>query len=194
MRCKRLSPFSRARLAAALACLAPPAWAQQATHLQVPDNTVPAAPYFSTLVSGEDQDGVAQGYSFPIRPQLLAPGVLRTEGTPVFSGQWMTQSLAVVGDDAGSRQWLSLHVHRLRSLAATVVVVAAESADAFKDLQRIASGLAVVPEPGWWLQSRLAAAHAGVYPLFIGLDGLARQHIFSLGLDADAPHEPKAPS
>ncbi|QIL80324.1 DUF2859 domain-containing protein [Diaphorobacter sp. HDW4A] len=150
------------------------------------EDTVPAAPYYSAIVQGDGQEGVLHGVRFPLRPALLRPGVLPSEGIPVFGGKWMTQSLALVGDDAASRQWLALHLERLLSLGTAVIVVAAASEGQFKELQRQVAGLAIAPDTGVWLQQRLATAGAGVYPLFIGVDGLARQHIFSLG-SASAP-------
>jgi hypothetical protein len=65
------------------------------------DDTVPAAPYFAALVPGENQ-ALGDEYRFPIQTRLLRPGVLATEGVPVFNPKWMTHTLAVVGDDAAS--------------------------------------------------------------------------------------------
>ena len=148
------------------------------------DDAVPAAPYFAALVAGDNQEGVGEGYRFPLTTKLLQPGLLQTEGTPVLSGKWMTQTIAVVGDDDVSRKWLQLHLERLQSLKTTVIVVSAQSEASFKELQKQVDGLPIVPDTGIWLQTRLVAARAPVYPLFIGLDGKARQLIFSEGFTA----------
>ncbi len=150
------------------------------------DDTVPAAPYFAALVAGDNQEGVGEGYRFPMTTHMLQPGLLQAEGTPVLNGKWMTHTIAVVGDDDISRKWLQLHQERLRSLKTTVIVVSAQSEARFKELQKKVDGLPIVPDTGIWLQSRLVAAHAAVYPLFIGLDGKARQLIFSEGFTAQA--------
>lgn len=147
------------------------------------DDSVPAVPYFAALIAGDEQDGVGEGYRFPMQSQLLQPGVLEAE-VPVFNPQWMTQTLAIVGDDSASLKWLTLHQKRLASLNTTVIVVSAASEESFKGLQKLVDGLAIVPDSGVWLQSRLVAAHAPVYPLFIGLDGKTRQVIFSEGFDS----------
>lgn len=148
------------------------------------DDAVPAAPYFAALVAGDNQEGVGEGYQFPLVSRLLQPGVLREEGAPVLSAKWMTQTIAVVGDDDASRKWLHLHQERLHSLRTTVIVVSAASEASFKALQQQLDGLPIVPDTGIWLQSRLVAAQAAVYPLFIGLDGRARQLIFNEGFAA----------
>ena len=150
------------------------------------DEAVPAAPYFAALVAGDNQEGVGEGYRFPLATKLLQPGLLQTEGTPVLSGKWMTQTIAVVGDDDVSRKWLQLHLERLQSLKTTVVVVSAKTEASFKELQKQMDGLPIVPDTGIWLQTRLVAARAPVYPLFIGLDGKARQLIFSEGFAGGA--------
>lgn len=144
------------------------------------DDAVPAAPYYSALIAGETQEGVGAGYRFPLISRLLQPGVLPVEGAQVLNGKWMTQTIAVVGDDPGSRKWLDLHLERLHSLGTAVVVVSASEAS-FKALQQQVAGLPIVPDYGDWLQSRLVVAGAAVYPVFIGLDGRARQVIFNEG-------------
>ena len=150
------------------------------------DEAVPAAPYFAALVAGDNQEGVGEGYRFPLTTKLLRPGLLQTEGIPVLSSKWMTQTIAVVGDDDVSRKWLQLHLERLQSLKTTVVVVSAKTEASFKELQKQVDGLPIVPDTGIWLQTRLVAARAPVYPLFIGLDGKARQLIFSEGFAGGA--------
>lgn len=153
------------------------------------DDSVPAVSYYSALISGADQPGVGAGIQFPLTSNLLHPGVLKPSAVPVFNPKWMTQTLAIVGDDKGSEEWLKLHLERLLSLQATVIVVSAASEKRFKDIQRQANALPIVPDPGHWLQSRLAAAHVTVYPVLIGLDGQARQIIFSEGFERGEAHE-----
>lgn len=153
------------------------------------DESVPAVSYYSGLISGVDQPGVGAGAQFPLTPTLLQPGVLKESSVPVFNPKWMTQPLAIVGDDKGSEQWLKLHLGRLLSLQATVIVVSAASEKRFKDIQRQANALPIVSDSGHWLQSRLAAAHVTVYPVLIGLDGKARQIIFSEGFERGEAHE-----
>ncbi|MEJ6666917.1 MAG: integrating conjugative element protein [Alcaligenes aquatilis] len=153
------------------------------------DDSVPAVSYYSALISGVDQPGVGAGAQFPLTSTLLQPGVLKPSAVPVFNPKWMTQTLAIVGDDKGSKEWLKLHLERLLSLQATVIVVSAASEKRFKDIQRQANALPIVPDSGHWLQNRLAAARVTVYPVLIGLDGKARQIIFSEGFERGDAHE-----
>lgn len=147
------------------------------------DATVPVAPYLAALVGGEDQQGVMQGMTFPLRTSLRQ-GVLTTEGVAVFNARWMTQPIVVMGTDWASLQWLQLHQDRLRGLGAAVIVVAAGSEDEFKALQRAAAGVPVAPAQSPWLESRMRAAGVAIYPVLIDLDGRARQIIFD-GAEAD---------
>lgn len=96
------------------------------------DDSVPAVSYYSALISGADQPGVGAGIQFPLTSNLLQPGVLKPSAVPVFNPKWMTQTLAIVGDDKGSEEWLKLHLERLLSLQATVIVVSAASENALK--------------------------------------------------------------
>lgn len=165
----------------------PQAYAQE--EPSIIDESVPAVSYYSALISGADQPGVGAGIQFPLTSNLLQPGVLKPSAVPVFNPKWMTQTLAIVGDDKGSEEWLKLHLERLLSLQATVIVVSAASEKRFKDIQRQANALPIVPDSGHWLQSRLAAAQVTVYPVLIGLDGQARQIIFSEGFERGEEHE-----
>nr|WP_321302834.1 integrating conjugative element protein [Alcaligenes faecalis] len=174
-------------LYAATALISSPADAQ--TVAATMDDSVPAVSYYSALISGADQPGVSAGIQFPLTSNLLQPGVLKPSAVPVFNPKWMTQTLAIVGDDKGSEEWLKLHQARLLSLQATVIVVSAASEKRFKDIQRQANALPIVPDSGHWLQSRLAAARVTVYPVLIGLDGQARQIIFSEGFERGEAHE-----
>lgn len=146
------------------------------------DLSVPVAPYYAALIKGQEQDGVDSGYVFPLTADPLQPGVLHTENLQVFNPDWMTETVAVVGDDDASKKWLNFHLPRLQSLKTTVVVVSAKTEQSFKEVQKLVQNLAIVPDEGQWVQRKLVAAGANAYPLFIGTDGKARQHIFKDGL------------
>lgn len=170
-------PELRALLAAALlAGLVLPAQGQDGgaalRTLDAGGASVPIDPYFSYLIAGQEQPGVLQGLRFPMLSQLV-PGVLAARSGPVLDARWLTQPIFVVGADAGSQAWLRRHHAALRRLGASGVVVAAESAEAFKQVQRAADGLPIAPALGSWLTGRLLAAGVRVVPVLIELDGHA---------------------
>ncbi len=134
--------------------------------------TVPVDPYFSYLIAGDDQPAVLQGLTFPMVSRLK-PGVLIGRSRQVIDPQWLTQPIFVVGADDLSLAWLRRHQDALRRLGASGVVVAAPSAQAFKQAQRAADGLPLAPALGTWLQDRLVSAGVMVVPLLIALDGHA---------------------
>jgi len=134
--------------------------------------TVPVDPYFSYLIAGDDQPAVLQGLTFPMLSQLK-PGVLIGRSRQVIDPQWLTQPIFVIGADDLSLAWLRRHQDALRRLGASGVLMAAPSAQAFKQAQRAADGLPLAPALGTWLQERLIAAGVTVVPLLIALDGHA---------------------
>lgn len=146
------------------------------------DHAVPAAPYYAAMIAGDKQNGVEAGYKFPMRSVALQPGVL-AEVVQVLSPRWLTQPIAIVGDDHVSMEWLKLHLERLQSLKTTVIVVTAESEKSFKTVQQLVEGLPIVPDSGQWLQARLKQAGVTVYPIYIGLNGKAQQLIFDAGFE-----------
>ena len=146
------------------------------------DHAVPAAPYYAAMIAGEKQNGVEAGYKFPMRSVALQPGVLAKE-VQVLSPRWLTQPIAIVGDDFASMEWLKLHLERLQSLKTTVIVVTADSEESFKTVQQLVEGLPIVPDSGQWLQGRLKQAGVTAYPVYIGLNGKAQQLIFNAGFE-----------
>lgn len=134
--------------------------------------SVPIDPYYSYLIAGDEQDGVLQGLRFPLRSPLQ-PGELPARSGPVLEPRWLTQPIFVVGADPRSQAWVRRHQAQLRRLGASGVVVAAESAEAFKQLQRAADDLPIAPALGNWLTERLLAAGVRVLPVLIELDGHA---------------------
>lgn len=137
---------------------------------------VPASPYFSYLLAGEDQPGVLNGLKFPIESQLK-PGVLAKPGAVVLDSRWMTQPVFVLGTDDGSYLWLNRFGENLRRMGAAGIVLAAESAQAFKRIQRLASTqmLPISIGPDTWLEQQLIAQGNTVLPLLIQLDGRITQ-------------------
>lgn len=131
---------------------------------------VPVAPYLSHLLAGQDQP--LTGVAFPLVSRLK-PGPLKAGLGPVLDSRWLTEPVFLLGSDEGSMAWLARHAVALRRLGASGVVVAAHSAQAFKQAQRAADGLPLAPALGTWLQERLIAAGVTVVPLLIALDGHA---------------------
>lgn len=151
--------------------------------------TIPLSPYYSYLISGEDQAGVMEGLAFPM-VSALKPA--RLMGAPqVLDAKWLTRPMFLMGDDARSIEWLKRHAPALRRADASGVVLAAASTESFKAVQRIASDhqLDVAPGPDRWLESQLVAQGAAVLPLYIGLDGRAAQSVPGEAPDALKPKE-----
>ena len=137
---------------------------------------VPASPYFSFLIAGEEQAGVLQGVVFPMVSRLR-PAPLAGASPAVLDGRWMTQPIFVIGADARSHDWLERHAEALRQSGAAGLVLSAPSAEAFKRVQRLASqhNLPLAPGPDPWLEQQLIDHGVGVVPLVIGLDGRVQE-------------------
>lgn len=137
---------------------------------------VPIAPYLSDIVTGADEPDVLPGQAFPLTT-LLRPGLLDQDSVAVFAGQWMTQSMFIIADDARSLKWLSFNKPVLERAAAVGLVVGAQSRTSFKALQQAAAPLLLAPNPSTsrWLEQRLIESGAAVYPLLVHTDGHAYQ-------------------
>lgn len=135
---------------------------------------LPLAPYISHLLAGTDQPGVLPGLVFPLRTQLRA-GVLPQDEVQVFAPRWMTQAVFVVGDDDVSLKWLRHNEGKLRHMGAWGLVVQARDARHFKGMQKLFEGMPLAPVQSPWLEQRLIEKGAGVFPLLIQADGVARQ-------------------
>jgi integrating conjugative element protein (TIGR03765 family) len=136
--------------------------------------SLPMAPYISHLLAGNDQPGVLPGLVFPLRSQLR-PAVLAADQVQVFAPRWMTQPVFVVGDDDISLKWLRHNEGKLRHMGAWGLVVQARDARHFKGMQKLFEGMPLAPVQSPWLEQRLIKKGAGVFPLLIQADGVARQ-------------------
>jgi integrating conjugative element protein (TIGR03765 family) len=149
------------------------------------DHTVPAAHYMAALVSdpyAANTDGVMPGLQFPITTRLQ-PGLLDQERL-VFDPQWLAQPVFLAGADARSLHWLTFNRLRLWRAGAWGLVVQATDAGQFRAIQSVAPELKFAPATGDWLGLTLIGKGVSVYPLLIGLDGVARQ---ILADDTDGP-------
>ena len=136
--------------------------------INVGEAAVPAAPYFSHLLQGQEQPGVLASLRFPLVSRLTA-GTPAT-GVPVFEARWMAQPVFIVGADGVSIRWLERHQAALRRMGAIGIVLSAANEEAFKAIQRAALG----PAQGQWLERHLLALGIRSYPVLIGLDGLSQ--------------------
>ncbi len=145
------------------------------THIDA-GPAVPASPYFSFLIAGEDQDGVLKGVRFPMISQLR-PEPLGQASPAVLDSRWMTQPIFVIGADERSYAWLQQHAQDLRRSGAAGLVLSAANVEAFKRVQRLASqhNLPIAPGPDQWLEQQLMDHGVGVMPLVIGLDGRVQE-------------------
>ncbi|RCW66199.1 DUF2859 domain-containing protein [Pseudorhodoferax soli] len=121
---------------------------------------------------GAASDGAKPG-AFPVTSSLKR-GVLPHE-VPVFDRSLLTQALVVTGTDRHSMAWLLLHRARLAAIDAKVVVVQAHAPQYLALARSMLPGLPIVLRNSSWIEDRLRAAGADVYPLLIGTDGVARQ-------------------
>lgn len=137
-------------------------------------DALPLGPYISYLLAGTDQDGVLDGLAFPYASRLPV-AVLPSDAVQVFKSQWMTHAMFLVGTDPTSATWLQFNQDKLARMGAWGMVVQADSALGFKELQRIAEGLPLAPVQSDWLEQVLVSKGAGVIPLLVQDDGIARQ-------------------
>ncbi|MGL4860181.1 MAG: integrating conjugative element protein [Enterobacteriaceae bacterium] len=102
---------------------------------------------------------------FPIKTPELTPGKVepRVLNLPGMS------PLFLMGDDDLSRRWLSLRLDTLLQLNAVGMVVNVASEEAFRNLEKQAEGLELVPVSGSDLAKRLGLTH---YPLLLTGKGL----------------------
>lgn len=136
--------------------------------------SVPAMPYYRAMVAEPSHPAVMDGTEFPLVTTLRSE-VLKTPGVQVFKPQWLTTPIFIIGTDEVSRQWLAYNRRALIAMAALGIVVQADTPKAFKALQVVGEGLALVPASSDWLAQQLHAAKAGVYPLVVQMDGTAIQ-------------------
>lgn len=136
--------------------------------------SVPIAPYLAVPGVAQDQQGVgADRPRFPLTSTLVR-GVLSHE-VPVFDSRWLTQPLVITGTDRHSMAWVLMHRQRLEDIGAKVLVVEAFTPQHLALAQSLVPQLPMRPREGGWIEERLQAAGASVYPLLIGTDGVARQ-------------------
>jgi integrating conjugative element protein (TIGR03765 family) len=135
---------------------------------------VPVAPYLTYLVNMEPaaSEQVLPGLQFPLRTRLK-PGVLRV-AKQVFDPQWLAQPMFLVGDDLSALGWLQWNRWRLLRAGAWGLVVQAESPATFRALKTLAPELQFAPG-GDWIDAQMILAGIDVYPVLIGLDGIAVQ-------------------
>ena len=171
----------RAACAGMLIVLCAPESALAAPRASEPPRVIEAGPavpvsvYSSQLVAGEDQPGVLEGITFPIRCRLK-PGRLLGP-VRVLDAAWMTQPILLLGSDPASEDFLKQHSARLHAMAAVCLVMNAESPAVFKHLQRLAQSLPLAPGPDGWLENELVLRGVTVLPVLIQLDGVAVQYL-----------------
>lgn len=144
--------------------------------------SIPIQPYLA--VPGSSPEAAAGPYSGAKRIGVLPPafpvtsslrrGVLAHE-VHVFDRSLLTQALVVTGTDRHSMAWLLLHRGRLAAIDAKVVVVQAHAPQHLALARSMLPGLPIVVRSSRWIEDRLRAAGADVYPLLLGTDGVARQ-------------------
>jgi integrating conjugative element protein (TIGR03765 family) len=137
--------------------------------------SVPIAPYMSGLVNTEPdgQGNVKPGQRFPILTRLRQAAL--AQEVQVLDPRWLTQPIALIGIDRHSLAWLLMHQDQLAAMHAKVLVIQALEPRHIRMAQAVVPRLDFLPQEGPWLEARLREAGAGVFPLLIGTDGVARQ-------------------
>lgn len=144
--------------------------------------SIPIQPYLAVpgsspeAAAGSESGAKSIGVLPPVFPvtSSLRRGVLAHE-VPVFDRSLLTQAMVVTGTDRHSMAWLLLHRGQLAAIDAKVVVVQAHAPQHLALARSMLPGLPMVLRNSHWIEERLRAAGADVYPLLIGTDGMARQ-------------------
>lgn len=118
---------------------------------------------------------------YPVRTAGLARGRLdwhrAAAHMPKDYVQWLTQPMALVGDDPASRAWLTQQGDGLRALGASILVVRVPSAGRMRKLRAVRPDLPMAPAAVPQLADALRKAGAAVYPLVILTDGSLTQDV-----------------
>ena len=105
--------------------------------------------------------------AFPVTTPSMRPGPLPMPMRLRTAGG-LPSPLFIVGDDPGSRQWLSAHREALHRLGATGLMVNVATLDAFRSLRALAPDVAMAPGS---IETLARQSGFTVYPLFIATDG-----------------------
>ena len=111
--------------------------------------------------------------AFPITTPSMRPGPLQMPMRLRTAGGLLAP-MFIVGDDPGSKQWLSANRAALHRLGATGLVVNVASLHAFRSLRALAPEVAMVPGS---IETLARQAGLAVYPLFVAADGRISQQV-----------------
>ena len=98
---------------------------------------------------------------------------------PAAYAAWLTQPIALIGDDANSRRWLTQQGDALNALGASILVVQVKSLERMRALRAHRPELAMAPARVPELVAVLRGIGAAVYPLVILADGSVQQDVRS---------------
>ena len=98
---------------------------------------------------------------------------------PAAYAAWLTQPIALIGDDANSRRWLTQQGDALNALGASILVVQVKSLERMRALRAHRPELAMAPARVPELVAVLRGIAAAVYPLVILADGSVQQDVRS---------------
>ena len=107
-----------------------------------------------------------------VRSPARFPARLPDSYTP-----WLTQPMALIGDDAVSRAWLTQQGDALLALGASVLVVRVPNVERMRALRAVRPDLPMAPAAVPELAGALRQAGAAVYPLVILPDGSLTQDV-----------------
>ena len=117
---------------------------------------------------------------YPVsNPGLRAGTPIGSASMPTAYAAWLTQPIALIGDDANSRRWLTQQGDALNALGASILVVQVKSLERMRALRAHRPDLAMAPARVPELVAVLRGIGAAVYPLVILTDGSVLQDVRS---------------
>lgn len=168
-----------------LACAVCSATAAPATARAATRDDGPTLPIESFLAERQPEGPRAElvsdmAVAYPVTNRGLRAGTLRGAASmPPAYAAWLTQPMALIGDDATSRRWLIQQGDALNALGASILVVHVKSPERMRALRALRPDLAMAPAMVPELVAVLRIAGAEVYPLVILTDGSVQQDVRS---------------
>ena len=145
--------------------------------------TLPIQQFLAERMPEAQQTLLLSDYAveYPVHTAGLAIGRLHwsrlSARMPEPYAQWLTQPVALIGDDRASREWLTQQGDALRASGASILVVRVQSAERMRSLRAVRTDLPMAPGAVPQLADALRQAGVAVYPLVILPDGSLTQNM-----------------
>jgi integrating conjugative element protein (TIGR03765 family) len=146
--------------------------------------TLPIQQFLAERLPATEQSQLVSDYAvdYPVRTAGLVRARLRKQvrfpaRLPDSYTPWLTQPMALIGDDAASRAWLTQQGDALLAMGASVLVVRVPNVGRMRALREVRPDLPMAPAAVPELAGALRQAGAAVYPLVILPDGSLTQDV-----------------